>query len=63
MTLNCMMNAPEIFRAGIAGAPVTNWRNYDTIYTSATSACHPKTRTATATARPSTGCPTSRAAC
>jgi dipeptidyl-peptidase-4 len=33
MTLNCMMNAPEMFRAGIAGAPVTNWRNYDTIYT------------------------------
>jgi dipeptidyl-peptidase 4 len=22
-----------VFRAGIAGAPVTNWRNYDTIYT------------------------------
>ena len=33
MTLNCMMNAPDLFRAGIAGAPVTNWRNYDTIYT------------------------------
>jgi dipeptidyl-peptidase-4 len=33
MTLNCMLNAPEVFRAGIAGAPVTNWHNYDTIYT------------------------------
>lgn len=33
MTLNCLLNAPEIFRAGLAGAPVTNWRNYDTIYT------------------------------
>jgi dipeptidyl-peptidase-4 len=33
MTLNCMLNAPNIFRAGFAGAPVTNWHNYDTIYT------------------------------
>jgi len=33
MTLNCMLNAPQAFRAGIAGAPVTNWHNYDTIYT------------------------------
>jgi len=33
MTLNCMLNAPEVFRAGIAGAPVTDWHNYDTIYT------------------------------
>ena len=33
MTLYSLLNAPEIFRAGIAGAPVTNWRNYDTIYT------------------------------
>jgi len=33
MTLNCMLNAPDIFRAGFAGAPVTNWHNYDTIYT------------------------------
>ncbi len=33
MTLNLLLNAPETFRAGIAGAPVTNWRNYDTIYT------------------------------
>jgi len=33
MTLNCMLNAPDVFRAGISGAPVTNWHNYDTIYT------------------------------
>jgi dipeptidyl-peptidase 4 len=33
MTLNCLLNAPDLFRAGFAGAPVTNWRNYDTIYT------------------------------
>ncbi len=33
MTLNALLNAPEMFRCGIAGAPVTDWRNYDTIYT------------------------------
>jgi dipeptidyl-peptidase-4 len=33
MTLQCLLHAPEIFRAGAAGAPVTNWLNYDTIYT------------------------------
>ena len=33
MTLNAMLNAPDLFRAGIGGAPVTDWRNYDTIYT------------------------------
>jgi len=33
MTLYSLLNAPNMFRAGIAGAPVTNWRNYDTIYT------------------------------
>jgi dipeptidyl-peptidase-4 len=33
MTLNCLLNAPELFHAGFAGAPVTNWHNYDTIYT------------------------------
>jgi dipeptidyl-peptidase-4 len=33
MTLNAMLNAPDVFQAGIAGAPVTDWHNYDTIYT------------------------------
>lgn len=33
MTLNAMLNAPDVFRAGIAGAAVTDWHNYDTIYT------------------------------
>jgi dipeptidyl-peptidase-4 len=33
MTLNMLLNAPDVFRAGIAGAPVTSWLNYDTIYT------------------------------
>jgi len=33
MTLYSLLNAPDLFAAGIAGAPVTDWRNYDTIYT------------------------------
>jgi dipeptidyl-peptidase-4 len=33
MTTNAMLNAPDVFRAGFAGAPVTSWINYDTIYT------------------------------
>lgn len=33
MTTYSLLNAPELFHAGIAGAPVTNWHNYDTIYT------------------------------
>ncbi|MCC6857218.1 MAG: S9 family peptidase [Bryobacterales bacterium] len=33
MTLYTLANAPGLFRAGIAGAPVADWRNYDTIYT------------------------------
>ena len=31
--LNALLNAPDLVRAGFAGAPVTNWLNYDTIYT------------------------------
>jgi dipeptidyl-peptidase-4 len=33
MTLYALLNAPDVFRAGIAGAPVVDWRLYDTIYT------------------------------
>ncbi len=33
MTLHAMLRAPNIFKAGFARAPVTDWRQYDTIYT------------------------------
>jgi dipeptidyl-peptidase-4 len=33
MTLNALLNAPDVFRCGISGAPVTSFLNYDTIYT------------------------------
>jgi dipeptidyl-peptidase-4 len=33
MTINAMLNAPDVFAAGVSGAPVTSWINYDTIYT------------------------------
>jgi dipeptidyl-peptidase-4 len=33
MTLNALLNEPKLFKAGISGAPVTDWRFYDTIYT------------------------------
>jgi dipeptidyl-peptidase-4 len=33
MTLQAMLNAPDVFRAGFSGAPVVNSLFYDTIYT------------------------------
>lgn len=33
MTTYAMTNAPDVFRAGAAVAPVTDWRLYDSIYT------------------------------
>jgi dipeptidyl-peptidase-4 len=33
MTLNCLIREPELFRAGVAVAPVTHWTGYDTAYT------------------------------
>ena len=33
LTLYALTNAPSVFRAGVAGAPVTDWKHYDTIYT------------------------------
>ena len=33
MTLMCLMQAPDAFAVGVAGAPVTDWALYDTHYT------------------------------
>jgi dipeptidyl-peptidase-4 len=33
MTLFALTNAPDVWKCGIAGAPVTHWKFYDTIYT------------------------------
>ncbi len=33
MTIHSLLFAPDIFKVGVAGAPVTDWHNYDTIYT------------------------------
>jgi dipeptidyl-peptidase-4 len=32
LTLMCMFKAPEYFKVGVSGAPVTDWRLYDTHY-------------------------------
>jgi dipeptidyl-peptidase-4 len=33
MTLNALFRAPDVYRAGVAVAPVTHWKYYDNIYT------------------------------
>jgi dipeptidyl-peptidase 4 len=33
LTLYALTNAPDVWKCGVAGAPVTDWRFYDTIYT------------------------------
>jgi len=33
MTLYALTHAPDVFKCGVAGAPVTDWKFYDTIYT------------------------------
>ncbi len=33
MTIHSLLFAPDVFKVGVAGAPVNDWHNYDTIYT------------------------------
>ncbi len=33
MSALALLRYPDLFHVGVAGAPVTDWRNYDTIYT------------------------------
>lgn len=33
LSLNCLMQGPEVFKTGIAVAPITHWKFYDSIYT------------------------------
>jgi len=33
LTCLALLKAPDVFHVGVAGAPVTDWKNYDTIYT------------------------------
>jgi dipeptidyl-peptidase-4 len=32
-TCIALLKEPDVFHVGVAGAPVTDWRNYDSIYT------------------------------
>ncbi len=32
-TIMCMLRHPEIFKVGCSSSPVTDWKNYDSIYT------------------------------
>jgi len=42
-----LLKAADVFKVGVAGAPVTHWDGYDTHYTSATCARRRPTRRAT----------------
>lgn len=33
MTIRSLLQAGTVFKVGVAGAPVADWHNYDTIYT------------------------------
>ena len=33
MSALALLRYPKVFQVGVAGAPVTHWKNYDTIYT------------------------------
>ena len=33
MALRCLRGRPDVFHAGVSGAPVTDWALYDTAYT------------------------------
>jgi dipeptidyl-peptidase-4 len=33
MSALALLKFPDVFHVGVAGAPVTHWKNYDTIYT------------------------------
>ena len=33
VAIGCLIGAPDVFHAAVAGAPVTEWRGYDTAYT------------------------------
>ena len=33
MSALALLRYPKVFHVGVAGAPVTHWKNYDTIYT------------------------------